>query len=104
MVYRNHPFFVMEIFSDSTCYPIICYTNIIPVEESSPWNFLFVRWLMVIPSIDNGNSIPDTRVSGLFGACQSSPTAATCLSIFVHIITKDAAKYLYFSSLGGSVP
>ena len=67
--------------------------------------FLFGRWLMVVPSIDHGNSVPDICVSGLFGACQSSPTAAICLSIFVHKIALHAAtsKYLHFSSLGGSV-
>ena len=29
--YRNYPFFVVEIFSHSTCYQI-CYTNIFPVQ------------------------------------------------------------------------
>ena len=30
-VYRNYSFFVLEIFSDGTHYPDICYMNIIPV-------------------------------------------------------------------------
>ena len=29
---------------------------------------LFGRWLMVVPCIDHGNSVPDTRVDGLFRA------------------------------------
>ena len=31
MIYRNYPFFVLEIFSDGTRYLKICYTNIILV-------------------------------------------------------------------------
>ena len=57
---------------------------------------------MVFPSIDHGNSVPDTCVGGLLIACQGSPTAAT-LSIFVHMIDTQAAKYLYFSSFDESV-
>ena len=71
-------FFVMKIFSDGTRYPKICYMNIIPVRTiSSIEILLFGRWLMVVLSINHSNSIPDTHVSGLFRACQSSPTAAT---------------------------
>ena len=43
---------------------------------------LFGRWLMVVPFIENGNSVPDTHVGGLFRACQSSPTAAAHLSLY----------------------
>ena len=55
----------MEIFSDGSRYPKICYTNIIPVRKIfSIEILLFGRWLMVVPTIAHGNSVPDTRVVG----------------------------------------
>ena len=93
----------MEIFSDGTRYRKICYSSVIPVRRSlSVEILLFGRWLMVVPSIDHGNSVPNTRVGGHFRACQSSATGAAHLSLYT--IVMYAAKYLYFSSLGGSMP
>ena len=54
----------MEIFSDGSRYLKICYTNIIPVRKIFSFQILFGRWLMVIPTIDHDNSVPDTRVVG----------------------------------------
>ena len=70
---------------------------------------------MVVPSIDHGNSVPDTRVGQLFRACQSFPTAAAHIILRSQtrtvrvwlcetMIATNAAKYLIFSSLGGSIP
>ena len=45
-------FFVMEIFSDGTCYLKICYSNIIPVQRIfSIKILLFGLWLMVVFSL-----------------------------------------------------
>ena len=76
-------FFVVEIFSDSTHYPKICYSNIIPFQSIFSIEILwFSRWLIVVPSIDHNNSVPDTCVGGFFRASQSSPTAAAYLSLY----------------------
>ena len=51
---------------DGTRYPKICYTNTIPLQRIfSIEIILFGRWLLVIPSIDHGNSVPDTHIGGL---------------------------------------
>ena len=64
---RNCPFFVVEIFSDGTRYPKICYSNIVPIQTIFCIEILlFGRWLMAVPSIDHGNDVPDTRVGELF--------------------------------------
>ena len=39
---------------------------------------------MVVPSIDHGNSIPGTRVGGLFAAGGSSRTAAAYLHVLLY--------------------
>ena len=73
----------MEIFSGGTRYSKICYSNIIPVRKIfSIEILLFGKWLMVVPSVDHGNSVPDTRIGGLFRACLSSPTATAHLSLY----------------------
>ena len=57
----------MEIFLDGSLYPKIFYPNIILVEKIfSIEILLFGRWLMVVPTIDLGNSVnvPDTRMVG----------------------------------------
>ena len=83
LLYRNYPFFVVEIFFGSTRYPKICYSNIFPVRRIfSIEILLFIRWLMVVPFIDHGNSAPEIRVGGLFRARQSFPTAACHLSLY----------------------
>ena len=76
-------FLVVEIFSDGTCYPKICNSTIILVGRIfSIEILLFGMWLMVVPSIDHGNSVPDTCVCGLYRVCQSYPTDAAHLSLY----------------------
>ena len=72
----------MEIFFKGTRYPKICYSNTVQVQRIfSIEILLFSRRQMAVPSIDQGNSVPDTRVGGLFRACQSSPTVAAHLAL-----------------------
>ena len=67
-------FFVLEIFSDGSRYPKICYTNINPVRKIFSIEILLIgRWLMVIPTIDQGNSVPDIRVVGSLESGGSVP-------------------------------
>ena len=90
--YCNYPFFIIKVFSDGIRYLKICYMNITPVRIIFSIAILsFGRWLMVVPPINHGNSVPDNRVNWVFRVSQSSPTATAYLSIFVHMITKHAA-------------
>ena len=55
----------MEIFLDGTRHLKFCYTNISPLQRIfSIEILLFGRWLMVVPSIDYSNSVPDTHIGG----------------------------------------
>ena len=43
--YRNLLFFVVEIFSDRTCCPKVCYANIIPVQKFFSIEILLIEYL-----------------------------------------------------------
>ena len=64
---------------------------------------------MVIPSIDHGDSVPDTALVGSIEHIKALQQPLP-VYIFLHMIAMQAAKYLYsakhlyFSSLGKSVP
>ena len=50
---------------------------------------------MVAPAIDHGNSAPDTRVGGLFRACQSSPTSTAYLSLCTRLARTQLSMSIF---------
>ena len=94
---------VVEIFLDSTDCPKISYSNIIHDWKIFPIEILlFGRWPMVIPSLITATAYMTLALVGSLEHVNSSPTVAGQLSLYK--VAAHTAKYLYFSSLGGSVP
>ena len=78
--YGNYLFLSRKYFWTTPANLLLEYYS--GTENFSIEILLFSRWLMVVPSIDHGNSVPDTCVGGFFRACQSFPTAAAHLSVY----------------------
>ena len=63
-IYHTYPF--LWKYFQSTHYPKISHMNIIPLIIFSIVILVFGKLLMVIPSIDHGKRVPDTRAAGFF--------------------------------------
>ena len=91
--YRNCPILVMEIFLGGTCYPKICYLNIILLQKFfSIEILLFSRWPMVVPSSITKTVYLMLTSVGSLEHVNSSPTAPAHLSLYA-MIAMHAAKY-----------